>query len=129
MGYCLYGQDLEETISPIEGGIGWSVSLKKEDPFIGREVLERQKKDGAPRMSIGLRIDSRRPLRHGDEVTDGQNRVGIVTSGGYSPTLGCGIAMALVDREAIEGKDALMILSRGKEIPAAVQRPPFVKKK
>lgn len=129
MGYCLYGQDLDETISPIEGGIGWSVSLKKEDPFIGREVLERQKKDGAPRMSIGLRIDSRRPLRHGDEVTDGQNHVGIVTSGGYSPTLGCGIAMALVDREAIEGKDALMILSRGKEIPAAVQRPPFVKKK
>ena len=129
MGYCLYGQDLDETISPIEGGIGWSVSFKKQDQFIGREVLERQKQDGAPRKSVGLRIDSRRPLRHGDPVTDGEREIGVVTSGGFSPTLGCGIAMALVDRAAAEGKETLTIVSRGKEIPATVQRPPFVKKK
>ncbi|MCB2156132.1 glycine cleavage system aminomethyltransferase GcvT [bacterium] len=128
MGYCLYGQDLDETISPVEGGIGWSVSLKKDDPFIGREVLERHKKEGAPRKSVGLKIDSRRPLRHGDEVADGEKTVGVVTSGGYSPTLGCGIAMALVETAAASNP-TLQIVSRGKAIEAKVQRPPFVEVK
>ncbi|MBI5155475.1 glycine cleavage system aminomethyltransferase GcvT [Candidatus Poribacteria bacterium] len=128
MGYCLYGQDLSESITPIEAGLAWTVGFKKDEQFIGRAVLEKQRTEGPPRQAIGLKLDNRRPLRHGDKVLDGGRDVGEVTSGGFSPTLGVGIAMALVESASAK-KEKLTVLSRGKECEAAVQKPPFVKVK
>ncbi len=128
MGYCLYGQDLDETISPFEGGIGWTVSWKKPGDYIGRGALERQRAEGPPRTRIGLKLESRKPLRHGDRVLSDGTDIGVVTSGGYSPTANVGIGLALVDTDQAEGKSVLEVAGRGKPVAAQVVKPPFISK-
>lgn len=125
-GYCLYGNDLDEETTPIQAGLGWSVSLKKEQVFIGRSVIENQKINGTDRKLIGLQTQTRRPLRHGDEVLLNGQVVGIVTSGGFSPMLNMGIALAYVKTEALD-QEGLEIKSRSACQPAKVVKPPFVK--
>lgn len=126
MGMALYGQDLSEEISPVEAGLGWTVHLKRDDAFVGRPVLERQKAEGPSRTRVGLKLDSRRPLRPDDRVLMNEQEIGKLTSGGFSPTLGAGIGLALVDRRAAEGQSELTIESRGKQMRATVVDPPFV---
>jgi aminomethyltransferase len=126
MGYPLYGQDLDTETSPLEGGIGWTVCFRKPEAFIGRAALERQKAEGAPRVRVGLRFDGRRPMRHGDVVSDGERPIGRVTSGGFSPTAGVGIGLALVERRAAQGKATLFVDKGGRPVEAAVVKPPFV---
>jgi aminomethyltransferase len=128
MGYSLYGHELSETITPLEAGIAWTVSFKKEARFIGREALEREKAAGSTRRIVGLRLDNRRPLRAGDPVSDGVTEVGALTSGGYSPTLGVGIGLALVTAEAA-ARPELLVVKGGKPLAAAVTKPPFVQVK
>jgi len=128
MGYALYGQDLSEDISPLEGGIGWTVALRRPEKFVGREALEGQRAAGLPRVRIGVKLDSRKPLRHGDKVLAGGVEVGELTSGGFSPTLGVGIGLALVDRAKTEGREFVEISSRGKSVEAQVVKPPFIKR-
>ncbi|MBI1292990.1 hypothetical protein GC173_17405, partial [bacterium] len=124
-GYCLYGHELSESITPIEAGIGWSVSTRKPEVYIGRTVLEQQKKSGAPRRSVGLRGEGRRPLRDGEEVAIAEGDVvGRITSGGFSPGLQCGIALALIAADAPETN--LVVRAKGRETPVTIQRPPFV---
>jgi aminomethyltransferase len=125
MGYPLYGQDLAEDISPLEGGIGWTVSFKKPERFVGRTALEAQKQNGPRRLRVGLRFDNRRPMRHDDNVSDGERIVGRVTSGGFSPTLGVGIGIALVEAAAAS-RGELFIDKGGKLLEAAVVKLPFV---
>jgi len=127
MGYPLYGQDMDETVTPLEAGIGWTIGWKKAADFIGRAPLEAERARGPRRRRIGLVIDSRRPLRHGDKVYISGSNVGEITSGGFSPTLGVGIALALVDRALSEGHRQAEIEVRGNLIPAQIVKPPFVK--
>ena len=123
-GYCLYGQDLDQKTSPVEAGLSWSIGWKKKEDFIARACLEKQKADGPARKLIGLRSEGRRPLRHGDQVVSGEQVVGEVTSGGFSPMLECGIALAYVATPYIG--QPLAIRSRGTDLPVTVVKPPFV---
>lgn len=95
MGYCLYGHELSEEISPLEAGIGWAVKFKK-DSYIGKDALQLQKEAGVPRRLIGLRVEGRAIARQGAEVLAAAGPIGQVTSGSYGPTLKQSLALALV---------------------------------
>lgn len=123
-GYCLYGQDITEEITPIEANLGWSVSLKKPEQFIGRSTIEKQKLEGAPRKLVGLQAETRRPLRLGDEIHSNGAAVGTITSGGYSPALRAGVALAIIHTEALD--QPLEVISRGKGSSVKIVKPPFV---
>ncbi|MDX2176447.1 MAG: glycine cleavage system aminomethyltransferase GcvT [Candidatus Sumerlaeia bacterium] len=126
-GYCLYGNDCDPSVSPVEAGLSWSVDWAKPVEFLGRARLHREKAEGAARLLAGLRTGGRRPLRHGEDVLDAAGApVGVVTSGGYSPGLQAGIALASVaPANAVPGME-LGVKTRGGVVPAQVVRPPFV---
>ncbi|MCC7076169.1 MAG: glycine cleavage system aminomethyltransferase GcvT [Acidimicrobiia bacterium] len=122
MGYPLHGHDISPDISPLEAGLGWTVALDSAD-FPGAAALRRQKEDGVPRRLVGLVGRDRRPLRDASPVLDtAAQAVGVVTSGGYSPLLERGIALALVARDAQPASVEL----RGRHLPVEVVDPPFV---
>ena len=125
MGYPLHGNDLDASTTPLEGGIGWTVSVKKPDDFIGRAALEAMKAAGAPRVRVGVKVEGRRPLRHGDEVALDGRVVGVVTSGGFSPVLNAGIGLALVEASAA-GALAFDIVRAGRAFPVVAAPLPFV---
>ena len=125
-GYCLYGNDLDTAVTPVEAGLSWSVGWKKTEGWIGREALEAQRAAGPSRKLIGLVVNSRKPLRHGDKVVQGETVVGEVTSGGFSPMKECGIAMAYV-ASAASGAADLGIATKTGALPAQVVKMPFVK--
>ena len=92
----LYGQDMDDTVTPYEAGLAWTVALDEEAArFIGRDVLEAQKANGVPRQMIGLVMDEKGVLRHGQKVLTA-NGEGEILSGTFSPTLGKAIAFARV---------------------------------
>src|SRR5690606_4424736 len=94
-GLNLYGQDMDETVTPFEAALGWTVALDEGRDFIGRDVLERHKREGAPRQMIGLVMEEKGVLRHGQRVLTA-NGEGEILSGTFSPTLGKAIAFARV---------------------------------
>ena len=99
-GLWLYGNDIDETTNPIEAGLRWTVKLKKPGYFIGRRAIQQMREEGAKRRLVGLMMEDRGIPRHGYEVLNTEEQViGEVTSGGLSPTLGVGIAMAYVPPE------------------------------
>jgi aminomethyltransferase len=122
-GMNLYGQDMDETVSPFEAALGWTVALDEGRDFIGREVLERQHAQGAPRQMIGIVMDEKGVLRHGQKVLTA-NGDGEILSGTFSPTLGKAIAFARVP--AGEPGNVRVDI-RGKEIPVRVVKFPFVR--
>jgi aminomethyltransferase len=124
MGYPLHGNDLSTAVSPYEARLGWAVKLDRDD-FRGREALAKAKKAGVARRLLGLRVDGRRPLRAGMQVRDGAMPVGTVTSGSFSPTLGCGIGLALLD-DPIAAGDQVTLDVRGTDVEVDVVKPPFV---
>jgi aminomethyltransferase len=125
MGYCLYGNDIDETTTPLEAGLGWTVKLDDGD-FTGRAALVRQKAEGVPRRLVGLAPESEKTIpRQGYAVWCGEETVGRVTSGTFAPSLGRGLAMGLVSAAAAAGDKELVIDVRGKRHPAAVTRMPF----
>jgi len=126
-GYCLYGSDLDETTSPVEAGLSWSVDWKKTSNYTGRARLDAEKASGAKRRLIGLKIDTRRPLRHGDAMVDASGReIGVVTSGGYSPILNVGIGLAYVETALATGDAPIFVRTRAEKCPATRVKPPFV---
>lgn len=125
-GYCLYGSDMDTTKSPVEAGLGWSIGWAKKENFIGSKVLRAQKANGVARKLIGLRTEGRKPIRHGDIVVLADKAVGEVTSGGYSPILECGIALAYVDIDAAK-QPGLAVQTKTNALPATVAKTPFVK--
>lgn len=127
MGYPLYGHELSEEISPLEAGLERFVALSKGD-FIGRNALLAQADQGLPRRLVGFRMEGRTPPpRPGMEVQDtGGRRIGHVTSGTSSPSLGAGIGMALIAiAEAVEGRP-IRILMRGRAQPAVIVPRPIL---
>ena len=127
MGYPLYGQDLGPGRTPLEAGLGWAVALDK-PTLPGGDVLRRQAAEGVPSRLRGLRTGDRRSIpRVHQSVHVGDEVVGEVTSGSFSPTLGLGIAMAYV-RPEVEPGAAVQVDIRGRRAPATVVTPPFVER-
>lgn len=124
-GLPLYGNELSDTISPLEAGLGIFVKLDKEE-FVGKEALVAQKAEGPRRKLVGLELLAPGIARHGYEVTDSAgNTVGTVTTGYYSPTLGKPLAMALVDSAFAALGTELKVRVRRREIPARVVKKRF----
>lgn len=124
MGYALYGNDLDEAHTPLEGGLGWVTKLDKGE-FVGRAALQEQKERGVERRLVGLRLVEKGFPRPGYPITDGGETVGQVTSGTVSPTLGYGIALGYVPTERADPETELGVRIRNREIRAVVHRPPF----
>ena len=124
MGYALYGNDLDESHTPLESGLGWITKLDKGD-FIGKDVLVKQKEDGVTRRLVGLKLPDRGFPRHGYPIASEGEDVGEVTSGVVSPSLGYGVAMGYVPTALAKAGTEVGIRIRDKIIPAVVQRPPF----
>ena len=121
-GLRLYGQDMDEAVDPYSAGLGWTVKLDKGD-FVGAPALRRLHEEGPPRRTVGLALGGRDIARHGQSVHQAAGmRVGEVTSGTFSFTLGHGIALALVDAGAA-GQDAFEVDIRGTR--AAARRVPL----
>ena len=127
MGYPLYGQDLSEAVTPFEAGLSWAVALDKGE-FRGREALRRQKEGALPSRLRGLRMHERRHIpRAHYPVFVGDQRVGEVTSGTFSPELGTGIALAyMFPGDVVELGQEVEVDIRGRRGAATVVKPPFV---
>ena len=122
-GMNLYGQDMDDTVTPYEAALAWTVALDEGRDFIGRAVLEAQQAAGVPRQMIGLVMDEKGVLRHGQKVLTA-NGEGEILSGTFSPSIGKAIAFARVP--AGEPGDVRVDI-RGKEIPVRVVKFPFVR--
>ena len=127
-GLPLYGHDLDETVSPVEGDLGFAVSKRRraEGGFAGAERILEELEEGVDRKRVGLTIGGRQPVREGAELFVGERMVGKVTSGGFAPSLGAPIAMGLVKAAFIEIGTVLEAEVRGKRIPVTVAAMPFV---
>lgn len=126
-GMNLYGQDMDDTVSPWESALGWTVALDEDRDFIGRGALEAQQAAGNARRMVGLVMDDKGVLRHGQKVLTADGGVGEILSGTFSPTLGKAIAFARVPAGG-EGDDAgLRVEIRGREVPVRIVRFPFVR--
>ncbi|MBN1131481.1 MAG: glycine cleavage system aminomethyltransferase GcvT [Bacteroidales bacterium] len=128
MGYCLYGNDIDDTTSPIEAGLGWITKFTEGNRFTDRTRLEVQKASGVDRRLVGFELLEKGIPRQHYKITDPKgNEIGEVTSGTMSPMLNKGIGMGYVNSDhAREGTD-IRILIRDKQVPAKVVRPPFYK--
>jgi aminomethyltransferase len=123
----LYGQELSETISPIEAGVGFAVKPEKGE-FIGRDVLAKQKAEGAPRKLVGLEMIDRGIPRHGYSVYKNGEKIGEVTTGTQSPTLKKNVGLALIASEHAELDAVVEVDVRGKLLKAKVVKTPFYKR-
>ena len=128
-GLCLYGHDIDETTSPVEAGLAWSIQKRRriEGGFPGAARIQRELKDGPKRLRVGIRPDGRAPAREGTEVlsSDGQ-AVGRITSGGFGPSINAPIAMGYVNAAFAAPGTPLQLVVRGKPLPATVVTLPFV---
>ncbi len=126
MGYCLYGNDIDETTSPIEAGLGWICKFNK--TFINSEALEDEKRRTPERKLVGFKMDERGIPRQGYDIVDSSgNQIGRVTSGTMSPSLGIGIGMGYVPTVFSEEGSKIHIQVRKNRIPATVIKLPFYK--
>jgi len=124
-GMNLYGSDMDEETSPLESGLGWTIAWDPEDrDFIGRGAIEPRRDDPANRRLVGLVLTGRGILRDHQKLFVGDQEVGEITSGGFSPTLECSIALARVSPEL--GQECEVEIRR-KRVPATVVTPPFVR--
>ena len=126
MGYCLYGNDIDDTTSPIEAGLSWICKFNK--PFTNSEALEKEKLHGPERKLVAFELDERGIPRHDYDIVDGQGKtIGRVTSGTMSPSLGKGIGLGYVPSVFAEEGSKINIQIRKNAIPATVVKLPFYK--
>jgi aminomethyltransferase len=127
MGFCLYGNDIDQTTNTLEAGLGWITKLTKSE-FIGKDALLKVKEKGLNRKLVAITSDEKTFPRHGYDISVNNNKVGFITSGTVSPMLEKPIAMGYVETKYAEiGSDVNMLI-RGKEVPAKVVKLPFVKR-
>jgi aminomethyltransferase len=124
MAYMLYGNDIDDTTSPLEAGLGWTVKLAKPD-FTGRTALVAQKERGLTRRLVGLEADGRRVPRHGMAIERGGTPVGHVTSGTFGPSLEKAIALAYVTSDAAAIGTEVEVIAGTSRIAARVVKRPF----
>ncbi len=126
MGYCLYGNDIDDTTSPIEAGLGWVTKFTKE--FTNSEALKAEKEHGPKRKLIAFELDERGIPRHGYDIVDGNGKtIGVVTSGTMSPMLNKGIGLGYVPTILSEVGSKINIQIRKNAVPATVVKLPFYK--
>jgi aminomethyltransferase len=126
-GFCLYGHELTEDVTPLEAGIGFAVKLDKGD-FLGGEALRRLKARGTPRQLIGMAMEGSRIPRQGCAVRRNGDPIGEVTSGMYSPTLEGAYALALIRRGEARPADPIEVVIRDQGFPARIVEKPFYRR-
>lgn len=128
MGFCLYGNDLDDTTSPIEAGLGWITKFVDGKNFTNRSMLEKQKAEGTVRKLVGFEMIDWGIPRHGYELTTAEgDKIGVVTSGTMSPIRKIGIGMGYVKPEYSKIGTEICIDMRGRKLKAVVVKPPFRK--
>ncbi|RCW89810.1 glycine cleavage system aminomethyltransferase GcvT [Winogradskyella arenosi] len=126
MGYCLYGNDIDDTTSPIEAGLGWVCKFTKD--FNNSEALKAEKERGVARKLVAFKLEERGIPRHDYAIVDAEGEtIGKVTSGTMSPSLGIGIGMGYVTKAFAAVGSNIFIQVRKKAIPATIVKPPFYK--
>ena len=125
MGYALYGQEIDDTITPLEAGLGWIVKLDKGAPFVGDAALRAQKQRGVTRKLVGFRLQGRGFPRHGYPVHYNGREVDLVRSGTMSPSLGVGIGTTYLPAAAAKVGTTFEVECRGERLPAEVVPRPF----
>lgn len=124
MGYCLYGNDIDDTTSPLEAGLGWITKFTKE--FTAKAILEKQKKEGIKRKLVGFEMLDKGIPRHHYDITDGAgNKIGYVTSGTQSPSLQKAVGMGYVNIENAALDSEVFIAVRDKKLKAVIVKFPF----
>lgn len=127
MGFCLYGNDIDDTTSPLEAGLGWVTKFTKS--FVNSDNLQKQKEEGVSKKLVAFELIDRGIPRHDYEITDGSGTViGKVTSGTMSPSLKLGIGLGYVPTELSSPDSEIFIKIRDKELKAKVVKAPFYKK-
>jgi len=127
MGFCLYGNDIDDTTSPIEAGLGWITKFVDGKEFIDKPVLLNQKEQGAEKSLRGFKMIDRGIPRHGYEIVDAnENTLGVVTSGTMSPVLGYGIGMGYIQKSHSKIGTEIFIKIRNKLLKAEVIKFPFI---
>jgi aminomethyltransferase len=126
MGFCLYGNDIDDATSPLEAGLGWVTKFNKE--FTNSAALQQQKQEGVKRKLVGFEMIDRGIPRHDYEIVDAEGRViGRVTSGTQSPSLQKAIGMGYVDTAFAKEGTEIYIKIRDNSIKAVIVKPPFYK--
>jgi aminomethyltransferase len=127
MGFCLYGNDINDTTSPLEAGLGWITKFDKE--FTNSVNLKKQKEEGVSKKLVAFEMQERAVPRHDYEIVDGSgNVIGIVTSGTMSPSMNKGIGMGYVPTAFATVDSEILIRIRKNDVPAKVVKLPFYKK-
>lgn len=127
MGFCLYGNDIDDTTSPLEAGLGWVTKFTKD--FINSDNLKKQKEEGVKRKLVGFELLEKGIPRHDYEIVDKNgNTIGKVTSGTMAPSLGKGIGLGYVTMEHSKVDSEIYIRIRKNDVPAKVVKTPFYKK-
>ena len=127
-GLCLYGHDIDTTTSPIEAGLAWSIQKRRriEGGFPGAARIQRELKDGPSRLRAGIKPEGRAPAREGTEiVSDSGEKLGVITSGGFGPSVNGPIAMGYVAAKFATIGTKINLMVRGKPLPATVVALPF----
>ncbi|HSW53886.1 MAG TPA: glycine cleavage system aminomethyltransferase GcvT [Ignavibacteriaceae bacterium] len=127
MGYCLYGNDIDQTTNPIEAGLGWITKTEKGD-FIGKDAILKMKQEGPTRKLVAMISDEKTFPRHGYDINAGGKKVGVITSGTVSPVLEKPVALGYVNKSFNAPGSNVAFKIRDKEFPAVVTKLPFVKK-
>lgn len=128
-GLCLYGHDIDETTSPNEAGLMWSIAKRRreEGGFIGASRVQSEIKNGVKRLRVGIKPDGRAPAREGTVIQNAAGRdIGKITSGGFGPTVNGPVAMGYVEADHAAVGTPLLLIVRDKALPASVIKLPFV---
>lgn len=128
-GLCLYGNDIDNSTSPVEANLTWAMQKRRreEGGFPGAERIQRELKDGPSRRLVGIKPEGRAPARRGVEVADKDgNVIGQISSGGFGPTYGGPVSMGYIAAEFAEAGTEVNLLIRGKAMPATIIKLPFV---
>jgi aminomethyltransferase len=128
-GLCLYGHDIDETTSPVEADLMWSINKRRrsEGGFIGAARVQRELAEGPSRKRVGIKPEGRAPAREGTKITDASGRaIGKITSGGFGPTVGGPVAMGYVETKSSVPGTSVQLIVRGEPLPATVVKLPFV---
>jgi len=127
MGYCLYGNDIDDKTSPLEAGLGWITKLNKGVDFPSIERFKKQKAEGVKRKLVGFVLNERRVPRHGYALESNRGaNIGVVTSGTHSPTMDKPIGTGYVKTKFAEPGTKIMVVAGGKKLEAVVTKLPFV---
>lgn len=127
MGYCLYGNDIDENTNPLEAGLGWITKLDK-DYFIGKEALLKIKQEGLKRQLKGFELIDKGIPRHGNQIFFENKNIGFVTSGTQSPSLNKPIGLGYFEIDSVDETSIFEIDNRGKRLKARLTKIPFIQK-